>query len=262
MGQAASLVPPFLLEDAINYSQVGIANVALQRIGARGTIASLDEDSPNAIKVSTCWDYIFQEVSSERDWKFMKTRVALQQNVNRPVGGYRYAYLLPADFLRLCKPRERPENRRIADANWVGYGFGDLHRNRDIPVYPREVDPYITETVQDGTSGNYTTNLLTNYPHFNSYASVRPIVINYIRLITDFTQLMPGFVNALACRLAAELAIAITEDKAKYQGMMEMYRDGLNSGQAQIECDDYLKDEQGGDEWVTAGRRWGWGRGN
>ena len=64
----------------MTFSQVGIANMALQRIGARGTIASLTEDSPNAIKVNICWDMVFQEVLSERDWKFAKTRVQLQQN--------------------------------------------------------------------------------------------------------------------------------------------------------------------------------------
>ena len=92
----------------MNYSPVGIANMALQRIGARGTIGSLTEDSPNAIKINIVWDMIFQEVLSERDWKFAKTRIQLQQNATRPVGGYRWAYPLPSDFLRLVRPREIP----------------------------------------------------------------------------------------------------------------------------------------------------------
>ena len=247
----------------MNYSQVGIANVALQRIGARGTIASLTEDSPNAIKVNVCWDTVFQEVMSERDWKFAKTRVALQQNANQPAGGYRYAYALPSDFLRLCRPREIPEERRIADANryWGQFELG--HHRHDIPVWPHEVNPYITETVlvpppPNGTP-SYTTNLLTNYPHYAAYADVKPIIINYIRLITDFTQLLPGFVNALAYRLAGELAPAITEDMQKAQSMMGMYLQTLNSAQAQQECDDYLQDESGSQTWLHAGRYCGWG---
>jgi hypothetical protein len=249
----------------MNYSQVGIANVALQRIGARGTISSLTENSPNAIKVNTCWDYVFQEVMSERDWKFAKTRAQLQQNANHPVGGYLYAYALPADFLRLCKPREIPEERRIANFAWVGsnpgwdQAFGEQF---DIPVWPRWVAPYVTETVQDGTTGTYTTNLLSNYPGLNMpYVNAIPVTITYIRLITDFTQLLPGFVNCLTNRLAAELAIAITEDSKKAQGFMEMYQITLNSAQAQQECDDYLKDESGNFNWVEAGRfRRGCGR--
>lgn len=246
----------------MNYSQVGIANMALQRIGARGTIASLTENSPNAVKVNVVWDMIFQEVLSERDWKFAKTRVQLQQNANAPVGGYLFAYPLPADFLRLCRPRERPQERRIAMAgfygtDYLGGGFGFPHQ-RDLPVWPREVDPYITETVSDG-SGNYTTNLLTNYPFCQAYASVRPITINYIRLITDFTQLLPGFVNCLADRLASELAIPVTESETKAETRMELYRSNLNSAQAQQECDDFLQNESGSSSWVDAGRYCGWG---
>jgi hypothetical protein len=238
----------------MNYSQVGIANMALLRIGARGTIASLSEDSPNAIKVSAVWDMIFQEVLSERDWKFAKTRIQLQQNANSPAGGYKFAYALPSDFLRLCRPREKPEERRIADA----YSWGWGHRNRDLPVWPREVEPYITETVLNPSPiPTYTTNLLSNYPGCETYADACPITINYIRLITDLTQLLPGFVNALAYRLAGELAISITEDSKKAQSAMGMYFQTLNSAQAQTECDDFLQDEAGSSSWVDAGRYWG-----
>lgn len=244
----------------MNYSPVGIANMALQRIGARGTIASFDEDSPNAIKVNVCWDMVFQEVLSERDWKFAKTRVQLQQNANSPVGGYLYAYALPADFLRLCKPREIPEERRIANFAWVGNNPGwceEYGEHFDIPVWPREVAPYVTETVLNPTSDppSYSTNLLTNYPGPNqTYSSVPPIIITYIRLITDFTQLLPGFVNCLANRLSAEVAPAVTEDMTKAEKFMEMYLTTLNSSQAQQECDDFLKDESGNFNWVQAGR--------
>lgn len=245
----------------MNYSPVGIANMSLQRIGARGTIGSLTEDSPDAIKVNTVFDMVFQEVLSERDWKFAKTRAQLQQNANRPLGGYLFAYALPADFLRLCKPREIPEERSIRYAdNWgQAFGWGDGYCERDIPVWPREVDPYVTESVLNylDTSPSYTTNLLTNYPYCNNYASVLPITINYIRIITDFTQLLPGFVNCFADRLASELATAITEDGKKAKERMELYRFNLNSAQAQQECDDYLKDEAGSQTWLRAGRIWG-----
>ena len=245
----------------MNYSPVGIANMALMRIGARGTIGSFDEDSPNANKVNAVWDMVFQEVLSERDWKFAKTRIQLQQNANRPVGGYRFAYALPSDFLRLCKPREIPEERPIADSlrwAWDDWGFG---HHRDRPVSPREVHPYIVETVLNtgtnpstGADPSYTTNLLTDYPGCGDYVNYHPIVINYIRLISDFTQLMPGFVNAFTDRLASELAIPVTEDKNKAETRMALYRMDLCSAQAQLECDDFLQDEAGSQSWISAGR--------
>lgn len=241
--------------------------MSLQRIGARGTIGSLQEDSPNAIKVNVVWDMVFQEVLSERDWKFAKAYVQLQQNANSPAGGYLYAYALPADFLRLCRPREIPQERRIADANfWGSYGWDGEAAAQwglpcfDIPVWPRTAAPHIVATVL--SSGNppntYTTNLLSNYPGINAvYANVCPIIISYIRLISDMSQLTPGFVNCLADRLASELAIPVTESETKAETRMQLYRQNLNSAQAQLECDDYLKDESGSQSWVSAGRYYG-----
>jgi len=81
-------------------------------------------------------------------------------------------------------------------------------------------------------------------------------VITYIQLISDYTQLMPGFVNCLTNRLAQELAIPITEDKAKFQAAAQWYQESLNSAEAQNECLDYSEDEAGSSSWVDAGRHW------
>lgn len=265
----------------MQYTAVAIANLALQRIGAKGTIASLTDNSVNAVRVNVAWNLIFPMCLSERDWKFAKTKVNLQQSVLKPVFGYCFAYSLPADFLRLVKPKEIPEERRIAQD--YGYGWGGTangglgrHFQSDVPVWPREVAPYIIETIIDA-NGKYALYLLTNYnsnpqqnqnippgppqPPTGPNVCPPPVGITYIRLISDYTQLMPGFVDALAYRLAAELAIAITENKEKSKDMMGMYLQTLNGAQAQTECDDSLQDEAGSQTWVQAGRRAGWGRG-
>ena len=82
-------------------------------------------------------------------------------------------------------------------------------------------------------------------------------MINYIQLISDYTQLMPGFVDCLCFRLAQELAIPVTEDKTKYEDMKAAYKETLNSAEAQNECLDY-SDETGSTSWEDAGR---WVRG-
>src|SRR5271166_3978729 len=248
----------------MNYSQVGIANLALGRVGARGQITDLNENSPNAIKVLAVWDYIFQEVLSERDWKFAKTRQQLALSNVTPLYTWKFAWALPADFLRFVRPRKRQTDR-----NWIWLwgpeGEGWYHRN-DPPFWPHGFD-YKVETLTAGwllnppappvpypppfPVGKFA---LTNYGGWQA-----PAAITYIQLITDYTQLMPGFVNCLANRLAAEIAISITEDKQKFQGMMEMYRDSLNSAEAQNETMDYEKDEAGSERWEMAGRyvrRW------
>ena len=79
-------------------------------------------------------------------------------------------------------------------------------------------------------------------------------MITYIQLISDYTQLMPGFVNCLANRLAMELSIGVTEDKQKFELMQGMYKESLNSAEAQNECLDFSEDEDGSTSWEDAGR--------
>jgi hypothetical protein len=242
----------------MNYSPVSISNMSLQLLGARGTIGSLTEQTPNAIKANVAWNMIWPSVLSEREWKCAKTRVALQQNAQSPAGGYKFAYALPADYLRLVKPREIPEERRIADGavwGWGGDGYG-WFRHRDIPVHPHEAAPYVIEAVLSADGVSYTNNLLSNYPHCDTYTTVCPIVINYIRLITDFTQITPGLADVATYRMAAALAVPVTEDAKKAQSMMQMYFTTLNSAAAQQECD-YLQDESGSESWINAGRWFG-----
>ena len=259
----------------MNYSAASIANLALGRIGARGEITDLNENSPNAKKVLNCWDAVFQEVLSERDWKFAKTRQPLQLSPVTPLYTWKFAWALPADFLRFVRPRRRqiPSD----DSNWLWYGYGAAGQGwfsrHDPPFWPygwdykvetltagwdTTVNPPVPYTAAPFPTGKY---ILTNYGGWEA-----PAAITYIQLITDYTQLMPGFVNCLAYRLAQELSISITEDKQKFQGMSEMYRDSLNSAEAQNETMDYERNEDGSDSWERAGRcvtgyggrGWGW----
>ena len=237
----------------MNYSQSGISNLALGRIGARGQITDINEGSPNAIKVLAAWDFVFQEVLSERDWRFAKTRVELQESSTRPLYSYRHAWVLPSDLLRFVRPHKRPPDRNFCWL-WGPEGLGWYHRE-DPPFWPAGF-PYVIEAVPVTPATDppsYIQCALTNYGGQHG-----PAKINYIRLITDYTQLMPGFVNCLAWRLAAELAVGVTEDKAKFQGAEEMYRNSLNSAEAQNECMDFSQDEAGSDSWERAGRyvRW------
>ena len=264
----------------MNYSAASIANLALGRIGARGEITDINENSPNAKKVLNVWDAIFQEVLSERDWKFAKTRQQLQLSTITPLYTYKFAWALPVDFLRFVRPRRRQTPDHF---NWY-WGWGPegtgWYNRHDPPFWPYGWD-YKVETLTAGwdTSVNppipwgTNTNPATPFPSgryiLTDYCGVynnvpTPAAITYIQLITDYAQLMPGFVNCLAYRLAQELAINITEDKQKSQGMLELYRDSLNSAEAQNETMDFERDEDGSDRWERAGRwaswRW-WGGG-
>ncbi len=306
----------------MNYSQVGIANLALNRIGARGQITDLNENSPNARKVLGVWDHVFQTVLSERDWKFAKTRAELQLSPQVPLYTWHHAWALPSDYLRTVRPRRRQQNRNN-NLFW-GWGFegeGWYHR-QDPPVWPQGRD-YKVETLPalctfvgsitgttltvtqvtanqltinqpvtgigvtpgtfiialgtgSGYAGTYLLNIPSTVPSeamfctfpssgggakyiLSNYGGWHgPVKITYIQLITNYTQLMPGFVDCLAYRLAQEVAISITEDEKKYAAMEQMYKEGLNSAEAQNETMDYERDEDGSETWERAGRYVSW----
>lgn len=246
----------------MNYSQASISNLALGRIGARGQIVDINENSPNAVKILAVWDSIFQEVLSERDWKFAKVRAELQLSTAVPLYGYRYAWPLPGDLLRFVRPTRKPRNNNLFAWLWGPEGTGWYSRE-DPPFWPDncpyKVEQVVIQPAQLDTSGNtipasYAKCAITNYG--GQWGAAK---INYIQLITDYTVLMPGFVNCLANRLAMELAIGITEDKNKFQLMEDRYKDSLNSAEAQNETADTSEDETGDFSWANAGRfcgRW------
>jgi hypothetical protein len=244
----------------MNYSQTGIANLALGRIGARGQIGNINENSPNAVKVLAAWDMIFQEVLSERDWKFAKTRAQLQLSPVIPLYSYKAAWALPSDLLRFVRPHRRPSDRHDFWWGWGPEGNG-WYRKSDPPFWPTRT-PYVIETLTNGWSSPLSDPPVAFPPPFpvGRYAltdycgSDGPVMINYIQLISDYTQLMPGFVNCLANRLAMELSIGITEDKQKFEIMAKMYQESLNSSEAQNECLDFSEDEAGSYSWERAGR--------
>ena len=245
------------------YSQTQIINVALGRIGARGQVTNINDNSPNAVKALAAWDVVFQEVLSERDWKFAKTRVQLQLSPVIPLYGYKAAWALPTALLRFVRPHKVPPRRH---GWWYGWGpCGDgWYSHRDPPFWPMD-EPYVIETLTAGWSSPLTCPPTPFPPPFpagryaltNYCGECGPAAINYIQLISDYTQLMPGFVNCLSARLAMELAISVTEDKQKKKDMQEDYKEALNSAEAQNECLDY-GDDVGNESWAEAGRRVYW----
>lgn len=244
----------------MNYSQVSISNLALNRIGARGQITSINDASPNAVKILNVWDAVFAEVLSERDWRFAKTRVQLALSPVTPLYAFKFAWALPADFLRFVRPYKVPCDHQNFAWLYGPEGTG-WYRREDPPFWPPDHN-YRVETLTAGwliappaapvpypdpfPTGKYA---LTNYGGWRG-----PAAINYIQLISDYSQLMPGFVNCLANRLAMELSIGITEDKQKFQMVQEMYKESLNSAEAQNESMDYSEDEAGTESWARAGR--------
>jgi len=206
------------------YSNVGIANMMLQRLGAKSRLTSLTDGSPNAVPVNTIWEYIRDEVLEAVKPKFATVRVELAQSTTDPINTnvYLYAYPLPSDYLCLADDR--------AD---------------DPVVWPVTVAPYVIEAQADGTMA-----LMSNYDNTSNDA----VYLTYIRRVVDPSKYSPSFINAFAFRGAAELCFAIAPGVGKYEAMINLYRKALKAAKAGSRAQDFLEDEQGSTAYEDAGR--------
>lgn len=207
------------------YSKAGIANLAIQRLGAKSSIVSLTDGSPNAAKVNAIWEYILYEVIEAIKPAFATVRVALAQSSTAPANTdvYKCAYPFPADYLTISE--------------------GDAE---DPAIWPSEVTPYAIETLSDGTLC-----LMTNYDTTEADYS---IYLTYIRKVDNPGRFIASFVNALAFRMAAELALSITETQGKFEAMMTLYDRARRKAIAENARQLYIEHEQSNTDWELAGR--------
>jgi hypothetical protein len=84
-------------------SDVGIANLALQKLGA-GRITSLTQDLREARSINACYEAIRDRELRAHPWSFAKARAALAPAADAPAFDFNYAFPLPVDFLRLLRP--------------------------------------------------------------------------------------------------------------------------------------------------------------
>jgi hypothetical protein len=84
-------------------SEVAIANLALQKLGAK-RISDLDEDSKEAEEMNACYELIRDRELAAYQWNFAKKRATLAPSATEPEFGYTYAFLLPVDCINIIKP--------------------------------------------------------------------------------------------------------------------------------------------------------------
>lgn len=87
----------------IEVSEVSIANLALQKVGA-APIASLTEGSVNSDAVLACFAHMRNAELRAHTWNFSIVRAQLATLATTPLFGRANAFVLPADFLRLAPP--------------------------------------------------------------------------------------------------------------------------------------------------------------
>jgi hypothetical protein len=107
------------------YTQVGIVNLALGRLGVK-VITTITEVTPQAQAANRVWEYIRDEVLEAKEWRFAKTRDKLARAPVSPMYTYDYAYVLPNDFLRLPKGKDPVEDPAFYPISVLDYKFETL----------------------------------------------------------------------------------------------------------------------------------------
>lgn len=167
-------------------SKIAISNRALSKLGA-DRIISLDDDVKASRAIKNAWDVVRDAELRAHNWHFSIERAEVAALADEPVWGYAYKYALPSDCLKLLEIYGA-----IVHAN--------LHDYRTVDSLPYRLE-----------GGNILTNLEA------------PLQIRYIKRVTDTELFDVSFVEALACRLAAEVAEELTESGSKVEMAWKLY---------------------------------------
>jgi hypothetical protein len=177
-------------------SDVLIANRALTKLGAT-RIISFGDDTKEARAITSLYDLVRDAELRRRKWRFSLRRTQLPALANSPDFGYAYAYQLPADCLSILS---------VGDVA-PGVDLSDYRTGLDMGLYQLE-----------GRT------ILTDLP--------APLNLRYKARVTDATQFDLAFVEALAARIAMELAEDLTQSAAKREQAGADYRVALREAVA------------------------------
>ena len=176
-------------------SEVEIARLALQHLGDRYDITSLDEASPEAEQVNLVYAEVRDMMLREHPWKFARKYSTPAQHTGTVPGNWSYMFQYPSDCVRMVRL-----------VNPLGDGATPLRF---------EVARYVS-----GGTDIRVVLCDEDEPTFE-----------YTARITDPNEYDPHFITAFSYRLAQYIAVPITGDQQQ-MGAMKQLAD-LELGKAQ-----------------------------
>lgn len=175
--------------------EAAVCNVALLRVGQLQGIASLDDSLPQARACKALWNDARDAVLQARRWSFARRRADLAQLTAGERGAWSYAYTLPSDYIAA----------RYIETGATNPGEGD-----DIPF----------EIEGDSTVGRV---LLCNED---------TVELVYTAQVTAMGLWDPMARDALAMKLAADLALSLAKNRALAVQLMQWWVGFANAAAA------------------------------
>lgn len=199
-------------------SEVSICNLALNHIGAY-PIANLSDASKEATTCNAIYPFARDSVLRDHKWAFATKRLILAL-LTDTYSGWDYAYQYPTDCL-------------VAHEIYSEYGdYSGL-------VYDSETDSYVSSGKIEfeicAASSLTSKVILTNKEDAE---------LIYTAKVTDCNMFDGQFIDALAYRLATELAVPIKGNGQMSQAMHQLYQYRLNQAKAISANECYKKPDQ------------------
>lgn len=192
-------------------SAVEIGNLALSKLGDEGEITSLEENTRAARAINGCFTAMRDAVLRAHPWNFATRRAQLPALADAVVWGDWTAFSLPTDFLRLLEVDG-------TDAQKIG-AFND-------PFWQIEGQQILAR--RGG-----------------------PLNIRYTARITESGLWDALFAEALACRIAMQVAVRITGNLSAQQQAERMYKAALAEAKG-VDGQDNPAEELPDSEWFLS----------
>jgi hypothetical protein len=168
-------------------SEVDICNQALVKVGA-ARIVALADDTKQARTLNAIYAIKRDAELAANPWTFAIKRAQITASVTAPVFGWARAFSLPSDYLAMVEVG--------SDYSFYDSGDGAL---------------FGLETASDGSIA-----VLTDQP--------TPLNVRYVFRVTNPLRFSALFVEALACRLAAEVCEELTQSASKKEALWGEHR--------------------------------------
>ena len=271
-------------------SQVGICNLALRRLGAK-TISSISESTKNAEHCNAFWNYVLDEVSSDHQWDFTKKVVTLDYTAGFGVYttddektitditqadpavvtcvGHGFATgntIYIDDVVGMTEANQTVFPIEVVDADsfkllgfnssiWTEYtSGGKCYRKESDSLYD---SGYTYDLPSDCLKalylvGNYEFEIMGVGSNRRLVTTAKDAILAYNMLEETTTNMLTRFVNTMAWRLAAELAVPLTKKGAKQEWAMGMYTYTL-AKMSTVDARNDQQDLDDSDSWLSAG---------
>lgn len=181
-------------------SPVEICNLALGWLGG-ALIISLDDASTEAKLSKANYTLLRDAVLEERAWTFAVKRMEPAGLIELPVYGYDKAFQIPPEVIRILQVARagEVENGTVVGGSFKSATRGGTGQGRESRIeWAREGDLILANNAER-------------------------IYIRALVRIDDTTKFSPAFDQALAARLAMELAIPIANSRTLQKDMTALY---------------------------------------